>query len=99
MEQAHLIGVTECDCGNDCAPGNEACDRCSELDGNCNTGEYDMIRAFRLLRGEATKEALVLESGLAIRTVERYLAEWERAGKLIRYAECDGEVATYVFIA
>ena len=67
--------TARCECGRRKLPGAESCFRCGWLDGLGTGGGQDIISALRRLGGQASNDALELETGMPERTLRRALAQ------------------------
>lgn len=74
---------TTCECSAPKRVGAEACDRCSALDGR-NVPEQTLVNALRNLGGDATSEAVMVETNWSYRHLRRTAQRLERTGRIIR---------------
>jgi hypothetical protein len=72
-----------CECGASKRVGDEACARCMALDGG-NVPEQTLVNALRNLGGDATSEAVMVETGWSYRHLRRTAQRLERTGRVLR---------------
>jgi hypothetical protein len=72
-----------CECGSAKRVGAEACDRCAALDG-ADVPESTLVNALRNLGGDATSEAILVETNWSYRHLRRTAERLEKSGRVLR---------------
>lgn len=72
-----------CECGSTKRAGAEACERCEALDG-VDVPESTLVNALRNLGGDATSEAVLVETNWSYRHLRRTAERLEKSGRVLR---------------
>lgn len=83
------MSAARCECGRRRLPDAESCFRCAWLDGLGTGAGQDIISALRRLGGEATNDALEIETGLPERSLRRALAQLRNLRRIVTEVDRD----------